>query len=172
MDALRVGGVFIVTCRDKFGNIKWIDDIKNTVVNMGLSYILQRIFYGNESSGEPSLAPWYIGLLTSGGACAATATMATVGEFENYSGTRKEYVPVIDITTPAAPKMSNTASKGSFTINQDSQTVGGAFLCDSDPVGGDTGTLLCGGAFTNGDKSGLDTDDTLEVQYDFTASSS
>lgn len=172
MDVLRLGGIFVVTCRDKFGKIKWIDDIKNTVVNQGLSYILQRIFYGHESSGEPSLAPWFIGLLTSSPTVSATTVMSTVPEFENYAGTRKEFVPVIDISTPAAPKMSNTASKGSFTINADSQTVGGAFLSDNDTVGGNTGTLLCGGAFTNGDKSGLDTDDTLEVQYDFTASSS
>jgi hypothetical protein len=169
-EGAKLGGVFIVTCRDKFGNFKWKDTIKNTVVNEGLAYVLERIFLGTVSSGEANLAPWFVGLLTSGGSVSATDGISDLGEFTNYSGNRKEFVEVLDASTPAAPKMTNTANKASYTITQDNQTVGGAFLSSVDS--GSSGTLLCGGAFTNGDKSDLDTDDTLEVQYDFTASSS
>jgi len=170
MDLVKMGGEFTVTCRDKFGNFKWRDTIKNTVVNEGLAYILERIFRGNESSGEQSVAPWFVGLTASGEGAAATDGIGDVSEFSAYTGTRKEFVETLNVSTPATPTMNNTASKASFTISSDSQTVGGAFLCSVDT--GSSGTLLCGGTFTNGDKSDLDTDDTLEVEYVFQCSSS
>jgi len=169
---LAVGGFFTMTCKDKHGNVKWREEFDNMVVNEGLSHILQRIFYGTESSGESNSAPWFIGLLNSGGSVSATDGIADLPEFTTYDGTRKEFLEVIDVTSPAAPQMDNSASKAEFTIASggSDETVGGAFLASVDT--GSTGVLLCGGAFSGGDKTGLDEGDTLEVQYTFIASNS
>lgn len=159
---LVVGGVFTVTCRDKNGKFKWQDTIKNRVVNEGLEHILDVLFEGG--SGTSQIGDWYVGLLTTTPTVDATDGIADLPEFSAYDGDRKLYIDVRSSQT-----VSNSSSKASFTIDSvaGGEVVGGAFLCSA--ASGTTGTLLCGGAFTNGDKSDLDDADTLEVQYNFSA---
>ena len=159
MEKSRLGGIFRIKCVDKHGALKWEDEAKNLVVNEGLYHILDTEFTG----GTP-VTTWYIGLANSSPSPAANDTLASHGgwtENSNYTGNRQEW----DETRSGAT-VSNSASKASFPITSDSQTLGGAFLCSV--ATGTSGTLMSVAAFSGGDKS-ADNGDTIEVQYDFTA---
>jgi hypothetical protein len=83
-------------------------------------------------------------------------------EFTDYDeAARQEWVEV-----RSDQSMDNSASKASFTISADSSSIGGAFL--NTDASGTAGTLMCCAAFTGGNKS-ADDNDTLEVQYTFSA---
>ena len=156
---IKVGGKFFVTCFDKDGNIKWEDTAKNLVTNAGLQHILDVVF-----SGGTAKATWYIGLTNTAPEPAAAHTLASHSgwtENEEYTGDRQEWVEV-----RSNQSMTNSASKASFPITTDSQTIGGAFLTSA--ATGTDGVLMCCAAFTSGDKS-CDNGDTLSVQYDFSA---
>lgn len=158
---VKFGGVFEITCYRK-GKLLWRDTAFNTVVNVGLQHILDVIF-----SGSSQVTTWYVGLTASSPSPAAADTLASHSgwtEFTAYSGDRKEWVEV-----RSSQSMDNSASKAAFTISSDSQTVGGAFICSA--ASGTSGTLMCVAAFTGGNKSGLDTNDVLNVQYTFSAAS-
>lgn len=159
----RFGGIFVVECRDPRGRLKWRDTAKNLVVNVGLDHILDVLFKG----GTPT-NPWYVGLTDGTPTVAAGDTMASHAgwvEVVAYDeATRQEFVE----GAIASQSLNNSASKAAFTISSDSTTIGGAFLASNSTRGGSTGTLLCVGAFTGGDKS-ADDGDTLQVQYTYSA---
>jgi hypothetical protein len=155
---IKVGGRFIAECYGKDGKLKWRDTIDNLVVTVGLQHILDVVF-----SAATQTDPWYVGLTDSTPTVAAGDIMTSHAgwvEITDYTGNRKAYVE-----TRTAQTESNSSSKASFAINN-TVTVGGAFLVSDDS--GTAGILLCGGAFTGGDKS-LSNGDTLNVQYDFSA---
>lgn len=157
----RIGGIFYAECFDKNGNIKWVDYGTNLVTNVGLQHILDILFV----SATTQIDPWYMGLVNgpgSGTSYAAADTLASHSgwtENSNYSGNRKEYVDV-----RSSQSVTNSASKASFSITSDSQTIAGAFLASVSTS--TTGTLLCAADFSGGDKS-ADSGDTLEVTYTF-----
>jgi len=152
------GGVFHVECYDKHGALKWEDDAPNLVVNEGLQHILDVVF-----SGGTAKDPWYVGLIGDTTTVNATDTQDSHSgwtELTAYTGNRQEWVEV-----RSSQSMTNSASKASFTLNADSQTIGGAFLVAA--ASGDE-VLMSAAAFTGGDKSG-DSSDVLEVTYTFSA---
>ena len=159
-DKAKFGGVFHVDCYDRDGNFKWSNETPNIVVNVGLQHILDVIFSGSTAS-----YPWYVGLIGDTTTVAAGDSLgAHTGwtEFTAYNtATRQAWVEV-----RSAQSMTNTASKASFTLNADTQTIGGAFLSDTDS--GTVGNLMSAAAFTGGDKTG-DSADVLEVTYVFSA---
>lgn len=160
MDGVKLGGKFEIKCFDKTGKLKWKDTAKNIVVNVGLYHILDILFV----SATSQIDPWYVGLVDDTPSFAAGDTLASHAgwtENANYTGDRKEFV---DVRSGAS--VGNSASKASFSIDTDSQTIAGAFLCSA--ASGTSGTLLCEAPFTGGDKS-VDDGDTLEVTYTFTA---
>lgn len=157
-DKAYFGGVFHVDCYDKDGNFKWHNEAPNLVVNEGLQHILDVVF-----SGGTAKATWYVGLIGDTTTVNATDTQdshAGWTELTAYTGDRQEWVEVRSSQT-----LTNTASKASFTLNADSQTIGGAFLVAA--ASGDE-VLMSAAAFTGGDKSG-DSSDVLEVTYTFAA---
>ena len=160
----RLGGVFTVECRDAKGNLKWFEVADNIVPNGGLQDILDAYFPAGAGAGPTNL---YVGLTDGTPTVAAGDTMASHAgwtEVTAYSeGTREAYTDVRSSQT-----VSNSASKASFSISSNGQTIGGAFLTDNSTKGGSTGVLVAVAAFTGGDKS-ADSGDTLNVQYDFTA---
>jgi hypothetical protein len=167
--SMQFFGIFTAQCFDPDGKLKWEDWGQNIVVNEGLQHILDVIFNGNDSANA-NIDPWYVGLVDgtiSSTTYAAGDTLAShAGWTENtaYTGNRKDYVGV-----RASQTMSNTASKASFAIDTDSQTIGGAFMAEVNT--GSAGVLLCEADFTGGEKA-ADNGDTLEVTYTVTASSS
>ncbi len=159
---MKLGGVFHFKCFDKNGNLKWEDEAKNLVVNVGLQHILDAVF-----SGGTQVAPWYVGLTAASPTPAAADTMSSHGgwtEFTDYDeAARQEYVE-----TRTGQELSNSGSKASFAVNQDASSIGGAFLTSDSTKSGTTGTLMCVAAFSGGNKS-ADDGDTLEVTYTFSA---
>ena len=140
----------------------WDDLSHNIVTNEGLALIVDSIF----ASG--GVDPWYVGLLGSSPSPAAGWTKTEVGaaDFVAYSeAALQEYIDV-----HAAAQSTNAASKAAFTVNADTQTIGGAYLASASTkaVEGGAATILCAVAFTGGNKS-ADTDDVLNVTYTFTA---
>jgi len=159
---VKLGGVFNIVCRRKDGSIKWQDEAKNLVVNVGLQHVLDTIF-----SAGAGVAPWYLGLVSATPTIAAADTMASHAgwtEFADYNeAARQEYVEV-----RSNQSLTNAASKATFTISADSSSIGGAFLTSLSTKSGATGTLLCAAAFTGGNKA-ADDGDTLETTYTFSA---
>lgn len=162
LSGIKVGGTFLVTCRRPDGRVRWEDTADNMVVNVGLQHILNTVF-----SGSAQVTTWYVGLMASSPTVASGNTMASHAgwtEFANYDEAgHQEYVEV-----RSNQQLTNAASKATFTVSADSSVIGGAFLTSASAKSVTTGTLMCGAAFTGGNKS-ADKDDTLEVTYTFTA---
>ncbi len=160
----KLGGIFYVTCFDKDGKIKWQDRSKNLVVTIGLEHILDGLFALGGVEANPH---YYLGMTDASPTIVAGDTLAShVGwdEVTDYSEiTRREFLEARTGLT-----VDNSASKATFSIIG-TATVGGAFICSVDT--GTTGLLLAASAFANGDKP-VTAGDTVEVQYDFSASSS
>lgn len=138
------------------------DATPNKVVNEGLQHLLDVLLLSGSQD-----TTWFVGL------CAATPTVAAGDtlavhagwtEFTAYTGNRKAYTG-----SRSSQTVSNQASLAEFTINADSQTVGGAFIGGAET--GTGGVLLCGAAFTGGNRTGLMTSDVLKIRYDITAAS-
>lgn len=158
-DDFKIGGKFFVQCFGPDGSLKWEDEAKNLMTNEGLDHILDVVLHG-----ETAVSPWYVGLKNTGSP-AAGDTLASHGtwtENTNYTGDRKEYVEA----AASSQSVTNSASKASFSISVDSQTISGAFLAGA--ATGTSATLLCVADFTGGDKS-ADNGDTLEVTYTISA---
>ncbi len=167
-EGIKFGGVFDVQCHGHDGNLKWEDSFHNVVVNEGLNYILDVMFVG----ATTDIDPFYVGLTDATPSVVAGDTAAQIdgtnswAEVQTYDeAVRQTYTDV-----RSSQSVSNTASPAVFTISG-TVTVGGAFMASVSTKGGTTGTLLCGGAFTGGNRAVVD-DDTLTVTYTFTAADS
>jgi len=164
MENFKLGGIFYVTCYDADGNIKWKDQSKNLVVDVGLEHILDIIFSLGGATANPN---YYIGLTDGSPTISANDTLgshAGWNEIQDYTeGARQEYIEARTGLT-----VDNSANKAIFSINA-TATVGGSFITSVDT--GTTGLLLAVAPFANGDKS-VTNGDTVEVQYDFSSASS
>ena len=162
-DLARLIGRWKITCKDRFGRIKWIDYIENLVTNVGLDYLLDSAL-----SGGTPITSWFVGL-TDG-----TPTVAAGDTSASHAGWTE--VTAYDEATRVAwsdggvssQSVSNSGSPAQFTISANGTTIGGAFLISVSTKGGSTGTLYAVGAFSAGDKL-LDDNDTLDVTATFTA---
>ncbi len=155
-------GHWTFECFDPNGNLKWKEDGKNLIVTTGLNHILDVEFNGTTQD-----TTWFIGLKNAGTVAAGDTLASHSGwtENSNYTGNRKAYTTV----SAAAGVITNTASKASFAITTDSQTIAGGFLATIDT--GTSGILFSAKDFTGGNKS-ADNGDTLEVTLVITGSSS
>lgn len=158
------GGVFRVECFDKEGNLKWVDEAHNLVVNEGLKDMNDKYF-----TGSTYTAAWYLGLIT-GPAASTTfnagdtlATHAGWTEDTNYSGNRKS-VTFAAATLADPSVITNSASPSVFNITG-TTTVAGAFLTNVNT--GTSGILFSESDFQSpGDRSVVN-GDTLNVTYTF-----
>lgn len=152
------GGVFKVRCFGPDGNLKWEDVAKNLVVNEGLNHILDVVLHN-----QSQVTTWYIGLKNTGSPAAADTLASHAGwtENTNYTGDRKEFVE----GAASGQSIDNVGNEAQFSINADSQTIAGAFLCSV--ATGTSGTLLCAADFASA--KSCDNGDTLEVTYTVSA---
>ena len=159
----KLGGIFRIKCFDIKGILKWETVSKNLVVDEGLAHVLDAVY---TLGGVTPNANYYIGLSDGTPSVAASDTLAAHPGWTEITGysepTRQEYIEVRTGLT-----VDNSANKAIFSINA-SNTVGGAFITSVNS--GTSGMLLAASAFANGDKS-VTSGDTIEVQYDFSASS-
>ena len=165
-DTVAAGGVFTVTCIGVDGQVKWEENLKNLVVNVGLKDMNDKYF-----TGSAYTAAWYIGLYG-----AAASNDPAAGDTAASHAGWTEVVPYSNATRPAATfaaattadpsVITNSASPASFSIDA-TATVGGAFLISDNTKSGSTGVLFSASDFAApGDRS-VASGDTLNVTYTF-----
>jgi hypothetical protein len=157
----KIGATFKVECFDKDGNLKWVDENHNVVVNVGLDEILNQFFKGSAYT-----AAHYVGLKNTG-AVQAGDTMASHAnwtEFQGYSeANRVGYVP----GAVSGQSVDNSGSVAQFNITA-TGTVFGAFLCDENTKGGTTGILVSAEDFAA--SRGVADGDLMKVTITYNAS--
>lgn len=161
-DGFRWGGVFRTECFDRAGNLKWVDESRNRVVNAGLDHSLDVVL-----SAGTQITTWYVGLVSATPTIAAADTMSSHSgwtEFTNYDEANRQTFTDGGVSSQS---LSNTASKAEFTCSTNSSSVGGAFITSSNTKSGTTGTLFAAVAFSGGNKA-ADDGDILRVTYTFT----
>jgi hypothetical protein len=161
------GGRFHITCRDKYGNIKWTEIARNLVVNEGLNALLNIMFHASTQ-----ITTWYVAIFESDTTPLATHTYASPGYTECTAydeGTRPEYVEA----AASGQSITNSANKAVFTFNA-TKTIYGAALVgggSAPSTKGNTaggGTLFCSCKFSS--SKPVEDDDTLSVTYTLSAS--
>ena len=168
-EGAKATGKYTVECFDKDGNLKWVAETPNLVVNVGLQYMA-----GSALTSTAQITTWYLGLYGSGATNSPSAgdTMATHGgwtEVTDYSESTRPAATFAAATNANPSVVTNTASKAVFTING-TTVVGGAFLTSNNTKGGTTGTLFSAADFAApGDRSVV-SGDILNVTYTFSLS--
>lgn len=157
--AVAWGGIFTVTDVGEEGQVKWTQQVHNTVMTVGKNHTLE-----TEFRGGTAVTTWYIGLISSSGysAISAADTLASHAgwtEGTPYSGNRPAWTP-----GAASGGVTTNGSAIAFTINA-TLTVKGMFLASANT--GTTGTLMSAALFSGGDASVI-SGDTLNVTYTFT----
>jgi hypothetical protein len=165
---LAVGGlgmasIYHVECIGADGQVKWTEEVHNTVVNAGLNDVLSQYFKGSAYT-----AAFYVGLKDTGTIAAADTMSSHGGWTENatYSNATR---PALTLGSVASQSVDNSASKAVFTING-TTTIYGAFVTTNSTKSGTTGTLY--GAADFGTARAVLAGDTLNVTITLTASAS
>ena len=165
-NAARAGGVYRIECRDKDGNLKWVDETHNLVVNVGLQDMNAKYF-----TGSTYTATWYIGLYgaaaSNNPAASDTAALhAGWTEITPYSNATRPACTFGSATSADPSVISNTLSPAQFNINA-TDTVGGAFLISNNVKGGTLGILFSASDFQSPGDRNVSSGDTLNVTYTF-----
>jgi len=165
-DKVSAGGVFIIQCLDKEGNLKWEDQKHNLVVNAGLQDMNEKYFKGSGYT-----ATWYIGVYGAGAsndpaAGDTSASHAGWTEVTPYSNATRPVATFGTATTADPSVISNSGSPAQFNINT-TATVGGAFLISDNTKGGTTGVLFSASDFASPGDRAVASGDTLNIVYEF-----
>ena len=169
-EGLKATGKFLIECYDKDGKLKWTDESKNLVVNVGLQYMAGTSLDGSTAR----ITSWYLGLYgaASSNNPAAGDTMSSHAgwtEVTDYTEATRPAATFVAATTANPSVVTNSASKAQFTMNA-TTTVGGAFLTSNNTKGGTSGTLFSAKDFNSpGDRSVVSGDVVL-VTYTFSLS--
>lgn len=163
-EGAQATGHYRLECRDKDGNLKWVAEDKNLVVNVGLQYMA-----GTALTTTSQITTWYLGLIEGPGVTTNAAdTIASKGwtEFTGYSNANRVTATLTAATNADPSVVTNSGSPANFNINA-TGTVGGAFLVSENTKGGTTGTLFSEKAFSSpGDRSVV-SGDIIAVTYTF-----
>jgi len=158
---IRLKGHYKFVGRQKDGSIKWIEEVDNIIVNVGLDHCLDIIL-----DGGSQITTWYVGIKATGAPVAADTMPSHAGwtEITDYSqSVRQTWTG----GTVSSQSIDNSASPASFTINQDSTVIFGAFLTSSNTKSGTTGTLWSAGDFAS--SKSLDNGEILEITITYTS---
>lgn len=162
----KATGKYTVECFDKDGNLKWVAETPNLVVNVGLQYMA-----GSALTSTAQITSWYLGLYGAGASntpAAGDTMLSHIGwtEVVAYSEATRPAATFAAATNANPSVVTNTASKAAFTMNA-TTTVGGAFLTSNNTKSGTTGTLFSAADFGSpGDRSVV-SGDILNVTYTF-----
>jgi hypothetical protein len=169
LEDLMSGGVFEVECRDKDGNLKWKDTIKNLVTTLGKNVALDAYL-----AGAPyTVVGPFMGLISS----VDYVSVPVVGDTMTSHATWKE-AGTTNAPTYTAPRKTcswSAAAAGAKALSAalpfvftGGGTVKGCFLVYGtgavSTIDNTSGTLYSAGLFTGGDKTVVATD-TLNVSY-------
>lgn len=163
LEDLKLGGFFSAKARNPDGTIAWEEKIiMNGVTNAGLNSILDVYFHGGTQ-----ITTWYIGLISTLSALAASDTMSSHGGWTESSAydeaTREEWLE----DAPSGQAI-GTLTEAEFTINA-TITIRGAFIVSNSTKGGSTGTLWATGSFAS--PQALLDDQVLVITYNCAAAS-
>jgi hypothetical protein len=180
-ELVGVEGYYIVTCRDKNGNLKWEEQFPNQVVQIGKQLMLDTLLKG---SSYTVVGP-FLGLVSgSGNTFSPTDTMTSHSgwtEFVNYTvgGSAVRGTAVFasstgnNNTTPGSNVVTSSATAITYTITGAGGTVGGCFIVTGTGAvstqSSTAGTLYSAGAF--GTAKATTAGDTVAVTYSTTATS-
>ena len=156
---MRLKGVYVTKCVDKYGNFKWNEEAENIVTDTGIHHVME----AGLTTNSTEVAVWYIGLI--GTSATAVSTADAMGSHAGWTECTEysEDTRPVWSKTLAAQSCGNTAAKATFTLQVNGTTIGGAFISSSKTGGGSSGILLSAAAF--GSKKTGDSGDKLEVSY-------
>ena len=114
-EGAKATGKYTVECFDKDGNLKWVAESKNLVVNVGLQYMA-----GSALTSTSQVTTWYLGLYGSGAtnSPAAGDTMALHGgwtEVTAYSEANRPTAVFAAATNANPSVVTNTARRAITT---------------------------------------------------------
>jgi len=145
--SFKIGSVWKFECRDKDGNLKWVEEKHNVVTNEGINKLLNVMF-----KAATQITAWYIAVIESSTTPVTTMTYASpvYTECTAYSEAARQ---ACNFASASSQSITNSASQATFTFNS-SKTIYGAAL-----VGGGTapntpgdvsgvGTLFCAAQFS------------------------
>lgn len=163
-NGIGVHSVWNFECYDKNGKLKWVDlDRPNIVTHEGLDDMLT-VYLDNGTQS----ATWYVGLVNTNTAAAATMTYAVpvFTEDVDYGElVRQTFTGVV-----SSQAITNSASKATFTITTGGQTLYGCFLTNHN-VKGNTAEagkkLFCYALFSSG--KAVEAGDTFKAWTTVTA---
>ena len=166
-EGLKATGKFLIECYDKDGKLKWTDESKNLVVNVGLQYMAGTALDGSTAR----ITSWYLGLYgaASSNNPAAGDTMSSHAgwtEVTDYTEATRPAATFVAATTANPSVVTNSASKAQFTMNA-TVTVGGAFLTSNNTKGGTSGTLFSAKDFSSPGDRNVVSGDVVLVTYTF-----
>lgn len=139
-------------CYDAQGNLKWAQyDRPNIMTHEGLDFILNVMFHGTSN-----VTKWYIAIVETDTAAAATMTYATpvYTECTAYTGGAR---PEFNEAAASSQAITNGSNKASFTMNAGktlygAALVGGGAGADTAEIPGNTadaaGKLICYSKFS------------------------
>lgn len=167
MEGALLSGIFEVELRDKDGNLKWKDTIKNLVVYAGKNWMLDGILGSAQTNTGP-----FMGLISSdtytgpanGDTMSSHSGWREAGATytPTYSGTRKTCV-----WSAASNGTKALSAALSFTFTGGG-TVKGCFIVLGtgavNTIDSTAGVLYSAGTFSGGDKTVVSTD-VLNVSY-------
>lgn len=174
-------GFYRFECRDSAGNIKWVEEFPNQVVQVGKQLMLDTLLH--TASGYTLVGP-FLGLIASSTGYSATDTMSSHSdwtEFVNYTvgGSAVRGTAVFgsstgnNVTTAGSNIVTSSASAITYTITGAGGTVTGCFLVTgsgaSSTLSSTTGTLYSSGGFAVAKVTTAG--DTVTVTYSTTATS-
>lgn len=159
---IELENVYTIECYGPDGKLKWVDEIRNLVVDEGLNDALDKHLKGSSYT-----AAWYVGLTDGTPTVAAGDTMASHAGWAEVTAYSETARPALQLGTVSGGSVDNSANKASFSVNA-SATIGGAFIASASGKGGTTGVLYGAGAFSGGDKA-LSNGDVLNVTVTCTA---
>lgn len=152
---LGLSHLYVVTCRDKFGRLKWQEIIPNLVTTVGRNDVLQQYYTGTTYTAAHFVGLKGVGTVAAGDTMASHAGWSEVTSYDE--ATRQP----LSMGTASSGSINNSASRADFTINA-TVSVAGAFIGTNGTKGGTTGVLV--GAADFSQVRNLVDDDTLSVQ--------
>ncbi len=160
--AMKVNQKYRVECHDREGQLKWVEEFDNLVVQEGLSRYLDAAL-----KTIPGSVAWYVGLKGTGTVVTGDTLASHAGwsEINPYSGNRPAWTPG-SITGTTTKTVDNSASKAVFTITA-ALTVYGAFMASVNT--GTAGIMIGAGDF--GTARAVEIGDTLSVTVTCTQTS-
>ena len=138
--------------------MKWEEWIFNKIVFEGLEDALD--VYFNSSAQTPS-GQWYIGGTEASPVFADTDTMASHPGWTEFTAVSEANRIAWGQGNQSNRQVTN-AVPVTYTCNADGQTMGGLFCTNNNTLGGATGLLFNGGAFSGGNR-GLNTGETIDI---------